>query len=200
MKNIFLLLFSFTIFSCIKSDIKQFESGVDPTIDASGRQYDFLEAPLITYCGPGWGRKFCRFLAKYEGTIWEDSENYHSDFSDIKFSNFNNNRYFISFFNLDSATSFCEGWKLGETNYNGKKWKIEIKKDQEDVFWFDYDYYGSSNEIEYSITYKYEVIDGLLNFSSTDGKTFIYKPSQKNYSKDAVNTGEIIELDGCLFY
>ena len=137
------------------------------------------------------------FLSKYDGTIWADSENYYSDFSDIKFSN---NEYFISFFNLGVNASYCEGWKKGETVYDGVKWVIEITKDEESVFWFDYDFYGFSEEIEYTITYKYEVIDGLLNFSSTDDQTLIFNPSEKNYSKDFVDTGEIIQLEGCTFY
>ena len=137
------------------------------------------------------------FLSKYDGTIWADSENYYSDFSDIKFSN---SEYFISFFNLGVNASYCEGWKKGETVYDGVKWDIEITKDEENVFWFDYDFYGFSEEIEYTITYKYEVIDGLLNFSSTDDQTLIFNQSEKNYSKDFVDTGEIIQLEGCTFY
>ena len=64
----------------------------------------------------------------------------------------------------------------------------KIKKDEWDEFWFDYDYYGTSNEIQYSITYKYEVIDSLLHFSNTDGQEFIFHPSKKNYSKDFIDT------------
>ena len=158
------------------------------------------------------GRKFCRFLDKYDGTIWEDVENYYSDFSDIKFSNSN---YFISFFNIDNTTSYCDGWKLGETTYDGIKWNIRIKKDEWDLFWFDYDYYGFNEEVEYTISYKYEVIDSLLHFSSNKIKnnnsedlvdtseidqTFIFSPSEKDYSKDFVDTGEIIVSEGCMFY
>ena len=68
-----------------------------------------------------------------------------------------------------------------------------------DVFWFEYDYYGSGEEIEYSITYKYEVIDGLLHFSSSEGQSFIFKPSERNYSVDFLDTNEIISLEGCMF-
>lgn len=207
MKKILLLFLFFGLFSCSESDIEPFEpvqSGQsghqDIVTDASGREYPFLDPNVLSYCGPGWGRKFCRFLDKYEGTIWADAENYYSDFSDIKFSNFSDNEYFISFLALDSIASYCEGWKLGETTYDGKKWNIKIKKDKEDVLWFDYDYYGSSEEIEYTITYKYEVIEGLLNFSSTDGKTFIFNPSERNYSEDIIGTDEIIKLEGCMFY
>jgi len=168
--------------------------------DASGRQYPFLDPNVISYCGPGWGRKFCRFLDNYEGTIWADSDNYFSDFSDIKFSNFSSGAYFISFFDLDNNVSYCEGWKLGETTNDGVKQNIRIKKDEKDVLWFDYDYYGNSEDIEYTITYKYEVIEGLLHFSSTDGQSFIFNPSERNYSRDTINTSEIVELNGCLFY
>jgi len=174
----------------------------DVATDASGLQYPYLDPTVISYCSPGWGRKFCRFLRKYDETIWADAENYYSDFSDIKFSNFNGDAYFISFFNLDSIASYCEGLKLGETTSDGIKWNIKIKKDQEDVLWFQYDYYGSSEKIEKTITYKYEVIDGLLHFSSTEGEgqTFIFHPSERNYSEDSVDTDEIIRLEGCMFY
>ena len=47
-------------------------------------------------------------------TIWADSAHYYSEFSDIKFSNFTSDPYFISFFQLDSITSYCKGWRLGE--------------------------------------------------------------------------------------
>ena len=77
---------------------------------------------------------------------------------------------------------------------------FRVKKDDEDVFWFDYEYYGFSEDIEYTITYKYEVIDSRLNFSSTDDQIFIFNLSERNYSKDSVDTGEIIELEGCTFY
>ena len=207
MKKLLLLFFFFVLFSCSESVIEQSESGQtvpdewrDVVTDASGREYPFLDPTVVSYCGPGWGRKMCRFLDKYEGTIWADAENYYSDFSDIKFSNFLSDRYFISFFTLDSIASYCEGWKLGETTYDGIKWNIKIKKDEKDALWLGYDYYGSSEEIEYTINYKYEVIDGLLHFSSNDGQTFIFHPSEKNYSEDSVDTDEIIRLEGCMFY
>ena len=202
MKKLFLLFLVFVLFSCSESDkgIEHPEFGEqDIATDASGLQYPALDPTVLSYCSQGWGRKFCRFLSKYDETIWADTENYYSDFSDIKFSRFNGDQYFISFFNLDSITSYCEGWKLGETTYDGIKWNIDIKKDQEDEFWFEYDYYGSSEEIEYSITYKYEVIDGLLHFSSSEGQTFIFNPSERNYSEDFLDTSEIIKLDGCMF-
>ena len=77
---------------------------------------------------------------------------------------------------------------------------IKIKKDEWDELWFDYDYYGTDNEIQYSITYKYEVIDSLLHFSNTDGQEFIFHPSKKNYSKDFIDTGKIVVTEGCTFY
>lgn len=212
MKKLFLLCLFFALFSCLEKDIelddfeynsqdyiKQNTSQTDliPT-DAAGLQYPALDPPSYQYCGAGWGRKFCRFLTKYDETIWADTENYYSDFSDIKFSKFYD-LHFISFFNLDNNVSYCKGWKLGETIYDGIKWNIEIKKDEVDVLWFEYYYYGSSQEIEYSITYKYEVIDGLLTFSSTGGQTFIFHPSEKKYAEDFLDTDEIVYLEGCQF-
>ncbi|WP_271766798.1 hypothetical protein [Aquimarina algiphila] len=203
MKKLLLLFIFFGLFSCTESDKEQFEpeqpEQLDIVTDVYGVQYPSLD-PSVIYCGPGQGAKMCRFLNKYDETIWADTENYYSDFSDIKFSSFTGHPFFISFFNFDSTVSYCEGWKKGETTYDGMKWNINFKRDQEDVLWFDYEYYGSSTEIEYTITYKYEVIDGLLHFSSTDGKTFIFHPSQRNYSKDIVETDEIILLKGCIFY
>ena len=76
-----------------------------------------------------------------------------------------------------------------ENIYDGIKWYITIKKDEEDILWFDLDYYGSSQEIEYTITYKYEVIDGLLHFSNNEGQKFIFHPSNKNYSRELIDTG-----------
>ncbi|MEM6320025.1 MAG: hypothetical protein AAF960_20300 [Bacteroidota bacterium] len=202
MKRLLFLFLPITLFSCGEDDTVPFEhqqQDADIVTDRSGRQYPFLDPNVLSYCGSGWGRKFCRFLHKYDGTVWANAENYYGDFSDIKFSNFSHDDYFVSFFTLDSIASYCEGWKMGETTYNGMKWNIKIKKDQEDVFWFDYDYYGRNEEIEYTITYKYEVIDGLLNFSSSEGQTFIFTPSEKNYSEEVVEIGEIIRLEGCIF-
>ncbi len=204
MKSLPLLILCFGLLSCSTGGTDQFEpvqSGKpvekDVVTDVYGVQYPSLD-PSVIYCGPGWGTKMCHFLHKYDGTTWADAENYYSDFSDIKFSNFWD-PYFISFLSLDSITSHCEGWKLGESTYDGKKWNIKITKNQEDVFWFDYDYYGSNQEIEYSKTYKYEVIDGLLHFSTTDSQSFIFHPSERNYTKDSLATGEVMELAGCMF-
>ncbi|RCT55871.1 hypothetical protein [Winogradskyella sp. KYW1333] len=209
MKKTLSLLLSFVLFCFLKSCGDSFEptyteqseqsENQDIVTSASGVQYPSLDPPSHQYCGPGWGRKFCRFLSKYDGTIWTDAGNYYSDFSDIKLSNFSGNEYFISFFNLDSITSYCDGWKLGETTNNGIKWNIRTQKDEVDRFWFAYEYYGSSEEIEYTVTHKYEVIDGLLHFSTTDGQTFIFTPSERNYTEEFLDTNEIIYLEGCIF-
>ena len=212
MKKILLLFLFFVVFSCMKSEVTQhWYENKNAAVDAQGLVYYFLDQSRLDYCSGG-SRKFCRFLDKYDGTIWADAENYYSDFSDIKFSN---NLYFISFYNLDNSASYCEGWKVGETTYDRIKWNIRIKRDEWDLFWFDYDYYGFSEEIEYTISYKYEVIDDLLHFSRTKieknnskdvadtgeiDQTFIFSPSKKNYSKDLVDTGEIIVFEGCMFY
>ena len=130
--------------------------------------------------------------------MWADTENYYSDFSDIKFER--SGPVFISFFNIDKDVSFCNGWKKEENIYDGIKWYITIKKDEEDILWFDLDYYGSSQEIEYTITYKYEVIDGLLHFSNNEGQKFIFHPSDKNYSvRELIDTGKSKNKKGCLF-
>ena len=129
--------------------------------------------------------------------MWADTENYYSDFSDIKFEG--SGPVFISFFNIDKDVSYCNGWKKEENIYDGIKWYITIKKDEEDILWFDLDYYGSSQEIEYTITHKYEVIDGLLHFSNNEGQKFIFHPSDKKYSRELIDTGEIVEQEGCLF-
>jgi hypothetical protein len=198
MRKLFVSFLCLVMFSCLKSDIVQYGSkNTDPATFASGQQLPVATRSYTNFCNPnGWGRKGCEFLAKYDGTFWADTENYYSDFSDIKFIN---NVYFVSFFNIDNDVSYCKGWKTGENTYDGIKWDIKITKDGWDILWFDYDYYGTSQEIEYSITYKYEVIDSLLHFSSTEGQEFIFHPSDKNYSRDFIDTGEIIELDGCTF-
>lgn len=215
-KNYILFFLCFILLSCLESDIKEIED-LKATIEklkSDLENIDVDKEDVIILLDSLKSRledlkqkieletdkseeKVSPFLSSYDGTIWADSENYYSDFSDIKFSN---SEYFISFFNIGVNASYCEGWKKGETIYDGVKWNIEITRDEENVFWIDYDYYGFSEEIEYSITYKYEVIDGLLNFSSTDDQTFIFNPSERNYSRDFIDTGEIIELEGCTFY
>ena len=209
MNKLLLLFILFGFFSCIESEIQELESQPslpslpsgqqDIVTDIYGTQYPTLD-PSVIYCGSGWGIKMCHFLNKYNETVWADAENYYSEFSDIKFSNFSDNQYFISFFNFDSVASYCDGWKKGETTYNGVKWNVEIIKDEEDVLWIDYDYYGTGEQIESTVTYKYEVVNGLLHFLSTDGQTFIFHPSQRNYSEDLVETDEIITTIGCLYY
>ncbi len=199
MKKLFVTSLFIIMFSCFKTEIIQYgTANTDPATFASGQQLPTASANYTMFCNPnGWGRKGCKFLSKYDDTIWADPENYYSDFSDIKFLN---DVYFISFLKINNDSSYCKGWKTGETAYDGIKWNIKIKKDEWDELWFDYDYYGASDEIEYSIAYKYEVIDSLLYFSNTDNQTFIFSPSNKNYSKDFLDTGKIIEQQGCMFY
>ena len=196
MKKLLVVSLCITIFSCFKTEIVQFETAnTDPATFANGQQLPTVPRSYLNFCG---APKTCKFLFKYDDTIWEDAEKYYSDFSDIRFLNYS--PYFISFFNIDNNASYCKGWKKGENTFDGVKWNIKIIKDEWDEFWFDYDYYGTSDEIEYSITYKYQVIDSLLHFSNTEGQTFIFQPSDKNYSKDFLDTGEIIEQQGCMFY
>ena len=103
MKSLPLLILCFGLLSCSTGGTDQFEpvqSGKpvekDVVTDVYGVQYPSLD-PSVIYCGPGWGTKMCHFLHKYDGTTWADAENYYSDFSDIKFSNFWD-PYFISFY------------------------------------------------------------------------------------------------------
>ena len=101
MKKKFVTASCFIIFSCFKTDIVQFEkkNKLAPR-DASGLQYGGIGGMTDTsiVCNPATlGRKFCRFLRKYDNTFWADTENYYSDFSDIQFLN---SKYFISFFDI----------------------------------------------------------------------------------------------------
>ena len=187
---------SFFVFSCFKTEIVQFETAnTDPATFANGQQLPTAPRSYLNYCG---APKSCKFLLKYDDTFWEDTENYYGDFSDIRFSNYA--QYFISFFKIDNDVSYCKGFKKGENTTDGIKWNIKITKDEWDELWFDYDYYGFSDDVEYTITYKYEVIDSLLHFSNTEGQEFIFHPSKKNYSKDFLETSNIIEQEGCNFY
>ena len=195
MKKIFVASLCLIHFTCYKTDVIQHgTANLDPRQWASGGQITSLSQQYNVFCG---GVKTCKFLYKYDDSMWADTDNYYSEFSDIKFKN--NASYFISFFNIDKDVSYCNGWKKGENTYDGKKWNIKFKNDEWDILWFDYEYYGTSQEIEYTITHKYEVIDGLLHFSNSEGQSFIFHPSDKNYSRGLIDTGEIIEQDGCLF-
>jgi len=198
MKKLFVMSLCISMFSCYKTEIKQaiiaYEADIDHYYDAAHlfRKRNYSRPCFV----PGSAAWSCKFLSKYDETIWEDSENYYSNFSDIKFLNRN---HFISFFNIDNDVSYCKGWRRNENEADGKRWNIKFKKDEEDFFSFDYDYYGDGDEIEYSITYTYEVIDGLLHFSSNDDQTFIFRPSDKKYLKGSIDTDEIIQLEGCTF-
>ncbi len=137
--------------------------------DVYGREYPSLD-PKVIYCGPGWGRKMCHFLHNYDGTSWE------YEGSRISFSNFTSNPIFMTFSNLDDFSPNSQGWKLGETTYGNVRWNIEIKRDEEDILWIAYEYYGSGEVIEKSITYKFKVIDNVLHISSTEGQSFVFYP------------------------
>ena len=116
MKRLYILFFGFFMFSCLKSDIVQhIDANTDPAILPNGLTFNFLSANYNNIgCGPGWGRKGCYFLNKYNGTIWADSDNYYSAYSDIKFSLFQNDTHFISFFNIDSVPLIVKGGKKGK--------------------------------------------------------------------------------------
>ena len=191
MKKSLVALLCILMSSCYKADVVQYQSwNSDPFTKASGYQVNRLPRQYNSFSG-------ARFLSKYDDTMWADTENYYSNFSDIKFER--SGPVFISFFNIDNDVSYCKGWKKEENIYDGIKWYITIKTDEEDILWFDLDYYGTGQEIEYTTTYKYEVIDGLLHFSNTEGQEFIFHPSDKNYSRELIDTADIIEQEGCLF-
>ena len=191
MFRFFILFLCLVMLSCYKTDVLQYQTwNLDPMTKVSGLQVNRLQRQYNAFYGN-------RFLSKYDESIWADTENYYSDFSDIKFER--SGPVFISFFNIDKDVSYCKGWKKDENIYDGIKWNITFKKAEEDVLWFDVDYYGTSQEIEYTISYKYEVIDGLLHFSNSEDQSFIFHPSDKNYSRELIDTDEIIEQEGCLF-
>ena len=71
----------------------------------SGLQVNRLQRQYNTFYGN-------RFLSKYDETMWADTENYYSDFSDIKFER--SGPVFISFFNIDKDVSFLTDGKRGK--------------------------------------------------------------------------------------
>ena len=127
-KSLAAALLSFLISSCFKTDVRQYESwNQDPFTKTSGYQVNRLPKQYNSFSG-------ARFLSKYDDTMWADTENYYSNFSDIKFER--SGPVFISFFNIDNDVSYCKGWKKEENIYDGIKWFITIKKDEADVLWF----------------------------------------------------------------
>ena len=185
MKKILLLIPFFIISSCFKSDIVQSQTAnTDPASMNNGQVYPTAPRSYTSFCN---APKNCKFLFKYDYTFWSDTENYPSDFSSVRF--LNAGPYFISFFNIDKDISYCKGWKKGDNTSGAIKWNIKIKKDEWDEFWFDYDYYGTDQEIEYTITYRYEVIDSLLHFSNSEGDSLIF-----------YRTDETKDFVDCMFY
>ena len=195
------------VISCAEGDDGRLEpdpvaqpSCINVVTDAYGRKYPSLEPPSSQYCGPGWGRKMCRFLRKYDGTKWVDVGNGDNHLPDVSFSNFSGSPYFISFFSLDTSVAMCRGWKLGESNTaDGANYTIDIRQDDEEVFSFVFRYYGLGNSLQYTTVYKYEVRDGLLYFSSSDGRQGTYRPSERSYFKDSLGIREVVKREGCFF-
>ena len=61
------------MFSCFKSEIVQYESAnQDPFTFNSGQQLTSLPRSYTDFCVVS---KTCKFLAKYDETIWADDEN-----------------------------------------------------------------------------------------------------------------------------
>ena len=136
------------------------------------------------------------FLEKHSDTVWADPDDYYGKLPDVKFSD---QSPFISFFDISPRLSYCESLSEGETIYDGVKWNIVITKNDEDTLEFEYSYYGFDDELEYTIVHLYSVANNLLIYSNSTSESFVFHPSQKNYSIDSLDTEEIISLQGCSF-
>ena len=120
MKKIFVASLCLIHFTCYKTDVIQHgTANLDPRQWASGGQINSLSQQYNVFCG---GVKTCKFLYKYDDSMWADTDNYYSDFSDIKFKR--GGPVFISFFNINNDVSYCKGWKGDENVYDGIKWNI----------------------------------------------------------------------------
>ena len=73
MSRFFVLNLSLIITCCYRTDIVQYGSAnTDPATFASGQQLPTKPKNLTYFCNPaGLGRKGCKFLSKYDGTIWQ---------------------------------------------------------------------------------------------------------------------------------
>ena len=81
MLRLFILFLCLSMFSCYKADVVQYQTwNQDPLTKESGYQVNRLQRQYNVFDGG-------RFLYKYDDTMWTDTENYYSDFSDIKFKN-----------------------------------------------------------------------------------------------------------------
>ena len=119
MLRYFVVFSSLLAFSCYKTNVVQHENwNKDPATKESGYQVSILPRQYNVFNGN-------RFLRKYDDTMWADTENYYSDFSDIKFKR--GGPVFISFFNINNDVSYCKGWKGDENVYDGIKWNITFK-------------------------------------------------------------------------
>ena len=79
MLRLFILFLCLSMFSCYKTNVVQYETwNQDPFTKASGYQVNLLPRQYNSFSG-------ARFLSKYDDTMWTDTENYYSNFSDIKF-------------------------------------------------------------------------------------------------------------------
>ena len=64
-------------------------ANTDPATFASGQQLPTKPKDLTYFCNPaGLGRKGCKFLSKYDGTIWADKENYYDQYLIISVSDY----------------------------------------------------------------------------------------------------------------
>ena len=78
MRKLFISFLCLVMFSCFKAEVIQYSSkNVDPATFASGQQLPTKPKNYTYFCNPaGLGRKGCKFLSKYDGTMWADTENH----------------------------------------------------------------------------------------------------------------------------
>ena len=74
------------MFSCQKTDVIQYQTAnTDPATFANGQQLSIRPRTYLNYCG---ATKPCKFLFKYYDIFRTDTDNYYSEFSDIRFLNY----------------------------------------------------------------------------------------------------------------
>ena len=78
MKKIFVASLCLIHFTCYKTDVIQHgTANLDPRQWASGGQITSLSQQYNVFCG---GVKTCKFLYKYDDSMWADTDNYYSEF------------------------------------------------------------------------------------------------------------------------
>ena len=131
------------MFSCYKTDVVQYQHwNLDPVTKVSGMQVNHVPRQYTVFYGN-------RFLSKHDETIWADTENYYSDFSDIKFGAFHSDHMFEAEFFEGSWKNFkilpfdnitispaCTTLHYGQTIFEGLK-AYKNKEDEILIFRMD---------------------------------------------------------------